>query len=313
MIDILFDCDTGHDDAIALMVALAHPDELNLLGITTVAGNTFLENTTRNTLKVLGHLGFSVDLAAGYDKPMRYPIDVQPAAHGDSGMDGPVLADPVAQPVAQHAIEFLRERILRNPKPVVIVAVGPLTNIGLLLRTYPEVKQNIEKICIMGGSLHTGNTLPAAEFNLYHDPDAAAIVFESGLPIVMAGLEVCYAGSILFSEYEAFANGGKASKLVYDILEYFSNYCRERDLTSSPIFDMTTVIQLLHPELFETEMFHIDIETEGKYCRGMTVADTRFLLTPKQKNVEVLMGIKDRDAFIGVLNESLRRLDARCV
>lgn len=311
--DILFDCDTGHDDAIALMIALAHPKRLNLLGVSCVAGNNTLEKVTRNTLSVLEHLGFdSVPVSMGYAAPLRYAPEPQPEGHGKSGMDGPVLPNPKMQVTGIHAIDFMRQQILAAPGKVTIVALGPLTNVGMLLYTWPGLLDKIESIHLMGGSLWSGNILPKAEFNIYHDPDAARIVFRSGANIVMSGLEVCFSGAMLFSEYEPYKNGGKASRLVWELLEFFSQYSRKRGKDRTPVFDMTTVIQLLSPELFLHERHAVDVETQGDLCRGMTVADLRLPISEGRLNCDVLTEVTDREAFVGVLSESLAILDARC-
>lgn len=311
MNDILLDFDIGHDDAIALLVALANPEKINILGITTVAGNQTLQNVTNNALKTLEYFGWDIDVSEGCAAPMRYPAEPQPKYHGETGMDGLVLPPTTRKPTGVHAVEYMRKTLLQHQGKVTIVAIGPLTNVGMLLYMYPEVKDKIERVCIMGGSLHSGNTLPKAEFNIYHDPDAARIVFRSGVDIVMSGIEVCLSGAIKLTEYEPLQNGGRASRFVFDIMEFYSIYCRERGLDSAAIFDMTTIIQILQPELFAGTRYHVDIETEGELCRGMTVADLRIPPACPTTNTLVLTEVLDREAFIGVLLNSLKKLDAR--
>lgn len=311
MNDIILDFDIGHDDAIALLVALANPEKINILGITTVAGNQTLENVTENALKTLDYFGYTIPVSVGCSAPLRYEAEPQPKYHGESGMDGPIVPASTSQVTGLHAVEYMRKTLLEHPGKVTIVAIGPLTNVGLLLYMYPEVKDKIDKVCIMGGSLHSGNTLPKAEFNIYHDPDAARKVFRSGVEIVMSGIEVCLSGAVKFTEYEPLQHGGKASRFVFDIMEFYSVYCREQGQDAAPVFDMTTVIQLLHPELFEGERYHVDVETEGSLCRGMTVADLRVPPASPRANTLILSRVVDREAFVKVMLDSLVKLDGQ--
>ena len=176
---ILLDCDPGHDDAIALLLALASP-ELELLGVTTVAGNQTLEKTTANALRVLEFVGRGdVPVAAGAGRPLARELFVADYVHGESGLDGPALPEPQGEPVAQHAVDFLAERVLGSERPVTLVAVGPLTNVALLLARYPQEAAALERIVIMGGAIAEGNVTPAAEFNIYVDPEAAWRVFRA--------------------------------------------------------------------------------------------------------------------------------------
>ena len=185
---IIFDCDPGHDDIMAIMNALAHPEQLEILGYTTVCGNNYVDKVTRNLCQVLTALGKDGKVAVGYDAPLVLDPDPQPAAHGESGLDGPTLPEPTVQPINQHAVEFLHEMAVKHEK-ITIVALAPLTNIAVFLKTWPELKEKIECITLMGGSRSSGNILPRAEFNIYEDPHAAKLVFESGVPIVMSDIE----------------------------------------------------------------------------------------------------------------------------
>lgn len=307
---ILFDCDPGHDDAIALLVMLAHPEQFHILGITTVAGNQTVDKVTNNALRLLDYLGYAqIPVSRGAERPLRREPEPQPEAHGVSGMDGPVLPEPTTPVTGKHAVTFLRETLLTQAEPVTLLATGPLTNVALLLQVFPEAREKIDRICLMGGSLTTGNILPKAEFNIYHDPDAARIVFRSGIPIVMSGLEICYDAAIPLKAYEALRDeGGKASRLTCDLLDFFSGYSRGRGLDTTPVFDLTPVIELMAPELFTSEAYCVDVETEGELCRGMTVADFRpGCRAPK--STRVLTGV-DRAAYVRLFQESIRRLDA---
>lgn len=308
MLPVLVDCDPGHDDAIAIMSLLAYPEKYRLLGITTVAGNQTLEKVTNNILALLDHLGVSIPVAAGCAQPLRRPHEPQPAAHGESGMDGPVLAPPCSRVVDEHAVAFLAKCLQDSEEPCTILALAPLTNLAVLLQQYPDCRERINRIVLMGGSLTSGNILPKAEFNIYQDPDAAAAVFSSGIPLDMCGLEICEAASIGHEEYQSLRGHGPASDVVCGLLDFFCRFGKERGFHSSPVFDLTAAIYLMHPEIFTTKRYHIDIETEGTYCRGMTVADTRTFRETGNENVQVPVTV-DRAAYLRIFLDSIRRLD----
>ena len=312
MRNIIIDCDPGHDDVIAILVALAHNEEFKIKGFTTVAGNQTLDKVTNNLLRVLDYIGVKdIPVSKGYDRPVCKPLDVQPQAHGESGLDGPILPDAVSRPTGMHAIEFMKKTLEEAEEPMTIFCIGPLTNMGLFLKTYPQLKEKFECIAIMGGGIYNGNTLPKAEFNIYHDPDAAKMVFDSGVKIIMAGLEVCYSGSILLTETELLKDGGKASRLVYDLMKFYQGYAIRHGWDRTAIFDMTPFIYILHPELFEAKEYKVDIETEGQYCRGMTVVDTRGYVGEIENPKTVLISVQ-REPFIKIMMDSLKTLDERC-
>ena len=310
MRNIIIDCDPGHDDIIAILVALAHKDELNILGFTTVAGNQTLDKVTNNLLKVETYLGIDIPVYKGYNSPIVKELDVQPLAHGESGLDGPVLPEAINSAKDMHAIEFMKKTLLEAKDKVTFVCIGPLTNMGLFLKTYPELREKIDQIVIMGGGIYNGNVLIKAEFNIYHDPEAAKIVFDSGVKVVMAGLEVCYSGSILLTETERAKDGGKASKLFYDLMKFYQGYAIRNGWDRTAIFDATPVIYLLYPELFKSEEKEVYIETVGEYCRGMTVVDTRNRVT-KMKNPKTVLVSTDREKFVEVIFDALNKLDAQ--
>ncbi|MBQ2659201.1 MAG: nucleoside hydrolase [Erysipelotrichaceae bacterium] len=309
MKNIIIDCDPGHDDIIASMVAMAHPEQFNILGFTTVAGNQTLEKVTNNLLKVQTLLGTDYPVSMGYDAPIIKPLEVQPLAHGESGLDGPILPEAKRSVTGLHAIEFMKETLEKSREKVTFLCIGPLTNMALFLRTYPQLAEKIEAIAIMGGAVNSGNIQLKSEFNIYHDPEAAKIVFDSGVKIIMAGLEVCYAGSILLSEAEQANGKGKASQLFYDLMRFYGRYAIDRGWDRTAIFDMTPLIYLLKPELFESREYEVHIELDGKYTRGMTVVDlqkTENLVHP----ATVLWDVR-REEFIQILFESLDILDRR--
>jgi pyrimidine-specific ribonucleoside hydrolase len=297
---ILLDCDPGHDDAIALLLALASP-ELELLGVTTVAGNQTLDKTTANALRVLEFVGRGdVPVAAGADRPLARELFVAAYVHGESGLDGPVLPQQEGAPVEQHAVDFLAERILGSPRAVTLVPVGPLTNIALLLARYPEAAENVERVVIMGGAIAEGNVTPAAEFNIYVDPEAAWRVFRSGLPVTMIGLDTTHKALMTDSHAERLRASGDVGRLVAELYDFFVEYHRRTyEHDGAPIHDAVAVAQVLRPGIVETVHRHVDVDCESKLCRGRTVVDL-WLRTENEPNADVGVDI-DAEGFLELL------------
>lgn len=310
MKNILFDCDPGHDDAIALFEALAHPQELNLLGVSTVGGNQTLENVTKNAQHILSAAHAKVELASGQDRPLVKEFYPATNAHGDSGMDGPVFkGTDYNYPISsQNAVTFLRKKIQLANDLVTIVATGPLTNIALLLKTFPEVKDSIEQIVIMGGGLSHGNITKAAEFNIWTDPEAAKIVFTSGISIVMAGLDVTERAFITYDEIQTFKGQGSISEIVYELLSFYYESGKQFGFKNSPIHDLCTISYLLNPDMFNGETYSVDIVTDDSSARGMTIADRRLL--PENKNSTFVLLDVQREKYRDLLFESISKLDS---
>jgi pyrimidine-specific ribonucleoside hydrolase len=304
---VLVDCDPGHDDAIALLLALASP-ELDLLGVTTVAGNQTLEKTTANALRVLELAGRGdVPVAAGADRPLARELFIADYVHGESGLDGPALPPPRGAPVDQHAVDFLAERILGSPQPVTLVPVGPLTNVALLLSRHPEAAENVERIVIMGGAIAEGNVTPAAEFNIYVDPEAAWRVFHSGLPVTMIGLDVTHKALMMPSHVERLRASGDVGRFVAELHDFFVQYHeRTYGTEGAPIHDAVAVAQVLRPGIVETLHRHVDVDCESRLCRGRTVVDL-WHRTGEEPNADVGVGI-DADAFLEHLCERVASL-----
>lgn len=306
---IIIDCDPGHDDAMAIMFALANPEFFNCLGITTVGGNQTLDKVSENALKILTVINKKIPVAKGASEPLIEPLRVAPEAHGDSGMDGPIVEEITIGYENQNGIEFLRDKLMESQEKVIIAALGPLTNIALLLKTYPEVKEKIEAIALMGGSYSSGNATASAEFNFYIDPHAAYMVFHSGLPIIQAGTEVSAAASILHSEIEEFKNKGKVSSFVYDLLGFYSKFSKGLNQDRSPVFDACPVMYLMYPEIFTAKELYVDIELEGTLTKGMSVTDKRIWYDMPKPNTTVLIDV-DREEFVRHLKEAVFRLDS---
>lgn len=303
---IVIDCDPGHDDAIALLLALASP-EVELLGVTTVAGNQTLEKTTRNALRVLEVAERTdVPVAAGEARPLVRDIRVADEVHGETGLDGPDLPDPTAEPVAEHAVDFL-ERLLRQAgERVTVIPVGPLTNVGRLLGERPHVAERIERIVLMGGAAGFGNVTPAAEFNIWADPEAAARVFGSGVDVTMVGLDVTHQALVTPAHAERLRATGRVGEVVAELLDFYGRFHqRVYDFAGSPVHDAVAVAHVVRPDLLETVWRNVEIELESELCRGMTVADL-LERTDREPNAHVAVGI-NADGFVELVLERLSR------
>ncbi|WP_346209862.1 pyrimidine-specific ribonucleoside hydrolase RihA [Aeromonas salmonicida] len=304
---VILDCDPGHDDAIALILALASP-ELKVLAVTTSAGNQTPDKTLNNALRILTLLGRDdIPVAAGAPKPLARELIIADNVHGESGLDGPTLPDPAFAPQAMTGLELMAKCLRESPEPVTLVPTGPLTNIALLLAAHPELKPNIDRIVLMGGAAGAGNWTPAAEFNIYVDPEAADMVFKSGIPITMCGLDVTHEAQVMdedIARVRAIAN--PVARCVAGLLDFFMIYHRDPKwgFAGAPLHDPCTIAWLLAPALFHGVECRVDIETRGLHTTGMTVVD-RYQLTGKPANALVLLGL-DRPGFIDLLVERLR-------
>ncbi|BED99743.1 pyrimidine-specific ribonucleoside hydrolase RihA [Aeromonas dhakensis] len=307
---VILDCDPGHDDAIALILALASP-ELKVLAVTTSAGNQTPDKTLNNALRILTLLGRDdIPVAAGAPKPLARELIIADNVHGESGLDGPKLPDPAFAPVAMTALELMASCLRESPEPVTLVPTGPLTNIALLLAAHPELKSKIARIVLMGGAAGAGNWTPAAEFNIYVDPEAADMVFKSGLPITMCGLDVTHEAQVMDEDIERVrAITNPVAQCVAGLLDFFMIYHRDPKwgFAGAPLHDPCTIAWLLAPALFHGIECRVDIETGGTHTSGMTVVD-RYGLTGKPANALVLLGL-DRAGFIDLLVTRLRAFD----
>ncbi|WP_367298738.1 pyrimidine-specific ribonucleoside hydrolase RihA [Hafnia alvei] len=301
---IILDCDPGHDDAIALILALASP-ELELKAVTTSAGNQTPEKTLRNALRILTLLQRSdIPVAGGAVKPLMRELIIADNVHGESGLDGPELPEPSFAPQLCNAVELIAKTLRESAEPVTIVATGPLTNIALLLSSHAELQPKIARIVIMGGAAGLGNWTPAAEFNIYVDPEAAEIVFQSGLPIVMAGLDVTHRAQIMSEDIERFRQlGNPVAAVVADLLDFFMEYHKQEKwgFQGAPLHDPCTIAWLIKPSMFTCVERWVGVETQGKYTQGMTVVDY-YNLTNNAPSTTVMMDI-DRQAFVDLLVE----------
>ena len=298
---VLLDCDPGHDDAIAMLLALGS-DELELRGVTTVAGNQTLEKTTANAIRVLELAGRGeIPVAAGAGRPLVREPRVAADVHGETGLDGPDLPPPQAEPSPQHAVDFLAERI----EGTTLVATGPLTNVALLLARHPEARP--ERIVLMGGAIAEGNVTPAAEFNIWADPEAARRVFASGLDVTMVGLDVTHKALVTAEHAEQLRESGRIGEVVAELLEFYGGFHRATyGWDGSPIHDAVAVAHVIDPTLLEVERLNVRIDTESELCRGRTVVDL-WRRTGLEPTANVAVGI-DSDRFVHLLQERLARL-----
>jgi inosine-uridine nucleoside N-ribohydrolase len=306
MTKVILDCDPGHDDAIALLLALGSPAEIELLGVTTVSGNQTLGKTTANAIRVLDHVGRDdIPVAAGATRPLVRERRVAENVHGETGLDGPDLPPPSRRPAPEHAIEWIADAINASPEPLTLVAVGPLTNVALLLARYPGVEQKLERIVLMGGAVGPGNVTPAAEFNIWADPEAAARVFTSGIDLTMVGLDVTHQALMTPTHAERLARAGRAGKLVADLFAFYSRFHRdEYGWEGAPIHDAVAVAHVIDPTLLETRHCGVRIDTGQELSRGRTYVDLRGSWAP---NCHVAVGI-DAERFLELLIERIGSL-----
>jgi len=305
---VIIDCDPGHDDALALLLAAGDP-RLRLLGVTTVAGNQTLDKTTRNALRILALAGVAgVPVAAGCARPLVGELTVAAEIHGSSGLDGPDLDGPVAELAAVHAVEQMRRLIMEGDEPVTLIATGPLTNVALLLRGHPEVVPRVRRVVFMGGSTERGNTTPYGEFNIVTDPEAADIVLRSGLPLTMIGLNVTHqalATEEVIAEF--LAMGTRLGVICAELMTFFaSTYRRVFGFEYPPVHDPIAVAAVLDPSIVRTVAAPVAVELAGTHTRGATVVDLHGR-TGQAPNAEVAVGL-EVDAFWRLLMGAVGRL-----
>jgi inosine-uridine nucleoside N-ribohydrolase len=298
---ILLDCDPGHDDAIALLLALGS-DELELRGVTVVAGNQTLEKTTANAIRVLELAGRGdVPVAVGSPRPLVRKPFVAAYVHGETGLDGPDLPPPQAEPSDQHAVDFLAERL----EGATLVATGPLTNVALLLARYPDARP--ERIVLMGGAIAEGNVTPAAEFNIWADPEAAARIFASGLDVTMVGLDVTHQALVTAAHADQVRGAGRVGKAVAELLDFYGVFHREvYSFDGSPVHDAVAVAHVIDPTLLELQHLNVRVDCESELCRGRTVVDV-WRRSGLEPTANVAVGI-DSERFLTLLLDRLSRL-----
>ncbi|MFC6446241.1 nucleoside hydrolase [Shinella zoogloeoides] len=307
---IIIDTDPGQDDAAAIMLALGSP-ELDILGITTVAGNVPLSRTSTNARIILEFCSRpEVKVFAGADRPIARPLVTAEHVHGKTGLDGPELHEPAMKLEEQHAVDFIVETLRREPAgTVTLCTLGPLTNIALALEKAPDIAGRVRELVMMGGGFFEGgNITPAAEFNIYVDPEAAAAVFAAGIPIVMMPLDVTHKVLTLKSRVEKLrALGNRPALALVAMLEFFERFDIEKyGSDGGPLHDPTVIAYLLKPELFGGRDCNVEIETASPLTAGMTVVDW-WRVTDRKPNARVMKDV-DADGFFALLTERIGRL-----
>lgn len=301
---IIIDCDPGHDDAIAILLAGANPG-IELVGITTVAGNAEVEKTTVNALKVCEIAGLNdTPVAKGSPQPLVRNRETAADIHGDSGMDGPSLPSPTKTIVAEHAVDFMIQQILASDGDITLVPVGPLTNIAMAMRKEPAIMPKIREIVLMGGGTF-GNWTPAAEFNIFVDAEAAKVVFESGVPLTMFGLDLTHKAQATPEIQERIKQiGNPVSEFVGELLQFFMHTYKEVfGFDGAPVHDACCVAYCIDPSIFSCRKLRVDIETKGEFSYGMTVVDM-LGVTGKEPNVNVALDL-DQEKFWELMVETL--------
>jgi inosine-uridine nucleoside N-ribohydrolase len=304
-IPVILDCDPGHDDAIALLLALASP-ELDLLGVTTTYGNQTLEKTTANALRVLELAGRTdVPVAAGSAAPLARELVVAAHVHGESGLDGPTLPAPTSAPFSTDAVEFIAGLVGSASRGVTLVPTGPLTNVARYLEA--QGSDGIARIVLMGGAIAEGNFTPAAEFNIWCDPEAATRVLTSGLDVTMIGLDVTHK-AVLGPEVESrLRAAGTIGAFVAELNVFFTRYhAQTYGWNGAPIHDAVAVAHVIRPGLVETKLRNVEIELESELCRGRTVVDL-WNRTGRAQNARVGVDM-NATAFFDLLVERISRL-----
>lgn len=308
MRNVILDCDPGHDDAISIIIAASAASDLNILGITTVAGNVEVEKNTINTLKICELLELDVPVVQGARRPLVKASEIAPEIHGETGMDGPELPDPQIEVTKGHAVDFIIEQVMNSSGQVTLVPTGPLTNIAMALIKEPRIIENIDEIVLMGGGTF-GNWTPAAEFNIFVDAEAAKVVYDSSVPVTMFGLDVTHQVIATDDIIERVGKiDNKIAVFVKELLIFFGEtYKNHFGFNGGPIHDACTTMYLLKPELFKTEYLNVTVETKGEYSYGMTVIDT-LSVTGREPNTNVAFGV-DTEAFWRLFEEILKSFD----
>ena len=308
---IIIDTDPGQDDAVAILLALASPEDIDVLGITAVAGNVPLPLTQKNARIICELAGKSdVKVFAGCDRPLGRDLVTAEHVHGKSGLDGPDLSDPMMPLQEQHAVDFIIDSLRAEPVgTVTLCPLGPLTNIAMAFEKAPDIMDRVQEIVLMGGAyFQVGNITPTAEFNIYVDPQAAHIVFKSGVPIVIMPLDVTHKALVTKSRNDAFrAIGTDVGIAVAQMTDFFERFDKEKyGSEGAPLHDPCVTAYLIRPDLFKGRHVNVEIETRSELTMGMTVADW-WGVTDRPANA-LFIGDVDANGFFQLLTERLARL-----
>ncbi len=308
---IIIDTDPGQDDAVAILLALASPEDVEVLGITAVAGNVPLPLTQKNARIICELAGKpQVRVFAGCDAPLKRKLVTAEHVHGKTGLDGPQMADPVMPLQEGHAVDFIIDTLRREPAhTVTLCPLGPLTNIATAFQKAPDIVGRVQQIVLMGGAyFEVGNITPAAEFNIYVDPEAAEIVFKSGVPLVVMPLDVTHKALTNRARVEAFRGmGSEVGRMVAEWTDFFERFDMQKyGSEGAPLHDPCVIAYLIKPDLFTGRHINVEIETQSELTLGMTVADW-WGVTKRPANA-LFMGGVDAAGFYTLLTERLARL-----
>ena len=308
---IIIDTDPGQDDAVAILLALASPEEIEVLGITAVAGNVPLSLTEKNARIVCELAGRpDIPVYAGCDRPLKRKLVTAEHVHGKTGLDGPELPEPKIKLQEKHGVDFIIDTILQEPEnSISLCPLGPLTNIASAILKQPKIVSRIKKIVLMGGAyFEVGNITPAAEFNIFVDPDAAKIVFEAGIDMVVMPLDVTHKALVTEKRNEAFRQlKSPVGIAVAEMTDFFERFDKEKYGSSgAPLHDPCVTAYLINPKIFSGKKINVEIETKSELTLGMTVADW-WGVTSRKANA-FFVGDLDSEKFFNLLTERLGRL-----
>jgi purine nucleosidase len=305
---VIIDCDPGHDDAMAILLAHGSP-EIELVAITTVAGNQTVDKTSLNARRVCSVAGIkNVPVAAGCDRPLTRPLRTAPYIHGESGLDGPAFGEPTVPLDRRHAVDLIIDLLMDSKGDITLVPTAPLTNIAMAVRKEPRIVSKVQEVVLMGGSYTRGNTTPAAEFNIVVDPEAASIVFNAGWPLTMVGLDLTHqalATPVVLQRIKTL--GTPVAQIAVQLMEFFrETYRRHSGFDSPPVHDPCAVARVINPKVVECVDAFVAVETRGDWSYGMTVTDFKGQLG-QPINAKVATRL-DFDGFWSLMVDALERI-----
>lgn len=306
---IILDCDPGHDDAVAILLALGS-DKIDLLGITTIGGNQTLHKVTYNALAVLEEVKeYNTPVAAGCASPMVRELETAPSIHGDTGLDGVDLPEPTQKIIDKHGVDFIIDTVMSNePGTITLVPTGPLTNIAMAMRKEPRIVERVKEVVLMGGGVHVGNWSAVAEFNIKVDPEAAHLVFNAPWQVTMVGLDLTHQALCTPARQRDIESIGTPTAIfVSQLMDFFrKSYEQNQGFIDPPVHDPCTVAYLIDPDVMTVVKAPIDVETEGELTLGMTVADLR---APAPEDCHTQYAEKlDVERFWGLIHEAIENI-----
>lgn len=312
-IPVIIDCDPGIDDVMALLLAFSS-DKLDIKLITTEPGNQTQDKTIYNARAFTSYMKQDIEIARGLNDPFFRRLEVAAEVHGESGLGDITLPEPTIPESSRTAIDAMKDVLMNSPEPIVLIATGPLTNVGALFLAHPEVKEKISYISYMGGAAVGGNTTPTTEFNVFVDPHAAELVFRSGVPIVMSGLDLTHKSYVTVDEIAEIEEiGSELAQKISSLMKFYIHHTKQTPFheenfeTNIRLHDTCAVSYVITPELFEGDDYHVEVETEGRLTAGTTVVDY-MERTGLPKNVKVLHTV-DREAFRDQLFNAIKKMD----